>query len=370
MDLMALHNKAMELCGEADRARLTRPDEAKRLFLAAFELEKQVALGVEAQPSRSVLLKSAASIAKDAALFRDAELLIGLALSEGETPDLIRLELKEILDDLDYERHLHLDSLANDGLEVEVSLVGPKIGHGQAPSDLVTGRIEAFNFLLQRMTEFKMDVPYRTAGAAPKDVTSRSRVYLGTARAASYAFTMLVHDSQQSDMFLPPQIILQDIFSNIQLLENFDKRELKTYFTETHKHAASSALAYYKSFCSLAAQLFPDGREVTAVGMGWNQGRTAQSLYLKTTNDELRGKKSKSDPDERDEDVVIGVLEMADRKSGKARISREGQEDIKLFVSEGLDDVVRQYWGSMVKASLRIKGGDIFLDEVELLTEA
>jgi len=112
MDLMALHNEAMELCGKADQARFTRPDEAKRLFLAAFKLEKQVALGVDAQPSRSVLLKSAASIAKDAALYKDAEILIGLALSESETPDLIRLELKEILDDLDYERHLHLDSLA------------------------------------------------------------------------------------------------------------------------------------------------------------------------------------------------------------------------------------------------------------------
>lgn len=74
-------------------------EEARRLFLEACQLEKQAALDTDAayQTSRSVLMRSAASLAINAEQWREAEKIAGQALSE-EPPLEIIDELRDILD--------------------------------------------------------------------------------------------------------------------------------------------------------------------------------------------------------------------------------------------------------------------------------
>lgn len=91
------HVKAVELCEAADKLKALDLDEAQKLYREAFLLERETALSVKNQPSRSVLLKSAIYIAREAGLDREAELLIVLALSEPETSEFIRGELNELL---------------------------------------------------------------------------------------------------------------------------------------------------------------------------------------------------------------------------------------------------------------------------------
>lgn len=96
-----LHREAMELAEQAALSRF-RDDfaEARRLTRAAFEKEKAAALRIAGQldfePSRSVLLRSAASLAFECRELREAERLASQALS-GEPPSEIAQELRDLL---------------------------------------------------------------------------------------------------------------------------------------------------------------------------------------------------------------------------------------------------------------------------------
>src|SRR5688500_11848078 len=99
-ELSDLHSAAMDL---ASRAMIARQSEdhtmALVLFRQAFEKEKQAALSYlsnqSSEPSRSVLLRSAASLALECREYREAERLIGAALA-GNPPLELLEELREI----------------------------------------------------------------------------------------------------------------------------------------------------------------------------------------------------------------------------------------------------------------------------------
>lgn len=95
------HERAMELADAAFEARRRQNGtEATRLFRESLQLERsaaeQVMPDIGAEPTRSVLLRSAASLALQCEEFRTAEKLIAIALS-GNPPDEIVEELRTIL---------------------------------------------------------------------------------------------------------------------------------------------------------------------------------------------------------------------------------------------------------------------------------
>ena len=102
------HTKAMDLVEEAFILRRKgQIPESNSLFLRAFELEKEAALHfkdvLEYEPTRSVFLRSAASLAIECRNFIEAERLIAYALS-GNPPAEIADELRNLLSTL----HLRL----------------------------------------------------------------------------------------------------------------------------------------------------------------------------------------------------------------------------------------------------------------------
>jgi hypothetical protein len=96
--LSDLHQQAMELAEQAFAAR-RRDDQtsARSLARRAYLLEKQAAEGSQTEPTRSVLHRSAATLALDCGEYREAERLIAAALS-GSPPEPIANELRELLD--------------------------------------------------------------------------------------------------------------------------------------------------------------------------------------------------------------------------------------------------------------------------------
>ena len=100
-ELDRLHQEAMEL---VDRAILCRrqgkPEAAIELLNAAFIQEKAAAdlsaLDLALEPSRSVLHRSAASLAIECYEFRSAEKLTGRALSSNPPADIAE-ELRDLL---------------------------------------------------------------------------------------------------------------------------------------------------------------------------------------------------------------------------------------------------------------------------------
>ena len=95
-----MHQEAMELAWEADRAKKHGNEaEAQALYRRALVLETQAAdevpFGIE--PSRSILYRSAATLALDCGLGQEAEQLANTGLM-GTPPTDIAAELHEVIE--------------------------------------------------------------------------------------------------------------------------------------------------------------------------------------------------------------------------------------------------------------------------------
>jgi hypothetical protein len=99
-DVNKNHDRAMEYAGLGLLARQSGNNvEAQRLFRQAFELEREVAhqlAETNIEPSRSIIHRSAATLALDCGEIREAEKLIATALA-GEPPKQIAAELRDLL---------------------------------------------------------------------------------------------------------------------------------------------------------------------------------------------------------------------------------------------------------------------------------
>jgi hypothetical protein len=96
------HRQAMALADEAFAARHNGDaDAASRLFRDAFRCEQAAAEQSDeeslTEPTRSVLYRSAATLALDCGEFREAERLAARGLG-GDPPDDVAEELREVLE--------------------------------------------------------------------------------------------------------------------------------------------------------------------------------------------------------------------------------------------------------------------------------
>ena len=97
-NLSEMHQQAMELAEQAFIARRHDDPAAARSFaFRAYQLEKCAADESQTEPTRSVLYRSAATLALDCGEYRDAERLVATALA-GSPPEPIANELREVLD--------------------------------------------------------------------------------------------------------------------------------------------------------------------------------------------------------------------------------------------------------------------------------
>lgn len=108
--MQALHQQAMDLAEAAAVARLRgTPEQAAQLTRQAFEREMQaaalIASTLDAEPTRAVLHRSAASLAIECGELRAAERLIATALS-GNPPLEIAEELKDLFIQINLSQYL------------------------------------------------------------------------------------------------------------------------------------------------------------------------------------------------------------------------------------------------------------------------
>lgn len=142
--VLDLHEQAMDIAEMAFVARLRGNQErAKELFFKAFEMETQAAAllsdNLNAEPTRSVLHRSAASLAFNCGKFDAAERLIAIGLS-GYPPPEIAEELRDLFQDIINERRINgvVVSLSSDNGEA----VGLDLTHSQNLNSVtMTGKL-------------------------------------------------------------------------------------------------------------------------------------------------------------------------------------------------------------------------------------
>jgi hypothetical protein len=253
----------MELADQATILRRTGDDAGARvLFRRAFELERSAAEFYapkhDAEPTRSVLLRSAATLALDAGDASAAERLIATALT-GTPPEAIANELRDLLEMVYFQRHLDLRGIKLESDEFQFAIEGQGIGFGIAPAGLFIGRVRDVETLLYRTAERKLGQPFRERRKRRKALDEGLQLYVSTPRAASFAVTFRVGASPQIEF---PETslattVVSEVLECLDLLNSGDTEALSARFDDE---------AYLRNFVGLAQSIAPDGDVVKSVG--------------------------------------------------------------------------------------------------------
>lgn len=144
MTVKDLHKKAMHYNDLAILSKRDNPSLVNEYFLKAFEFEKQAYILFSSQsieePTRSILLRSAANLAYHAGRLPEAEKFVATALA-GNPPADIAEELRDLFQQINFHRHLELSGCQLDNNELQLSLSGNDVGHGIIRKSEFTSRI-------------------------------------------------------------------------------------------------------------------------------------------------------------------------------------------------------------------------------------
>lgn len=252
-------------------------DAAKMHIAEALRLEERAArLAVESgvpEPTRTILLKSAAHLAVDAGEFRMAEQLICTALA-GEPPEELAEELRSAFEEIGFCRHLDLRGVQLQHNDVQMVMVGDAIAPGMVASDQFVKRVEVFQRLIYRTSESDRNIKYRERGDPNQAIAKSLQTYVSVPRAASFAVSLKVasQKAQGELRFSESSIVLDNLMDRLSMFERADYEALSR---------AIPTQDYYSNFIRLANELAPDGELVKMVGFTMQRDMKETRLQLR-----------------------------------------------------------------------------------------
>lgn len=339
------HNKAMDLAEMSATARFQGDAEKAQAYLKqAYENELEAIKhlrGVDLEPSRSIIFRSAASLALECQEYREAERLISLALA-GNPQHEIAEELRDLFEQVNFNRHLSLRgyTLAED--EFQLSIAGQAVGFGMALTGQIVTRIQTVEKLILRSAERLANKPFREKGPPRRALRKDLQLFMAVPRAASFAVSFKVGQPKGMDRlpgFNYPADIIDELMSCLQMFDQQRENELREKIPDR---------AYFTNFVALVRDVAPDGRQVKEVGLTTirrgaeihvpiTRKRSQISLVSSIAPTQDRGKLVK----------VEGQLLLAD-KTRKHReiglVDKKGKVH-RVLVPEGMmSDIVKPLW--------------------------
>lgn len=278
MDLRDLHSEAMDLAERAmiERARGKVDAANKHLGEALKKEEKAARLAVQngvPEPTRTILLKSAAHLAVDAGEIRLAERLIGTALA-GEPPEELAEELRSAFEEIGFHRHLDLRGVELQPNDVQMVMVGAAIAPGMVASDQFIKRVESFQSLIYRTSESDLGIEYRERGDPKQEIEKPLQMYMSVPRAASFAVSLKVasQKGQAEFSFAQSSVVVDHLMNRLGM---FERAEYEALSKEIPKSE------YFDNFVRLASVLAPDGKLVKMVGLTTQRGTVERRLEMR-----------------------------------------------------------------------------------------
>ena len=345
-------------------------------LLKALELESQAAndltSNISAEPTRSVLFRSAATIARDCGQFSAAEKLIHKALA-GDPPDSIAEELRDLLEQVTFERHLGLRGVSLSDDEFQMAITGRSVGFGVVPTDLFLRRVQSTENLLYRTAERKQRRPYRDRGRRDEQLAQNLECYLTTPRAASFAVTFRIGGLTQPSLpgLSLGEAVIDELLECLELYTDGKDDKLKERMPEE---------AYYRNFIALAQSVQPDGDKINMVGFTTVRRGKVKQVSLRQPKDKApilqdiktdaeKDKKKKADQnlvEVRGTLMIANATKKSEKKSGEIEIVTAADQRVKIIVPPGMmSDIVKPLWEAEVDVVGTRKGKLIHLMQIK-----
>jgi hypothetical protein len=342
-----LHDQAM---AEVDEAYLARRSGHLELALLhsrrAYEFEREAANQVRedysAEPTRSVLYRSAATLAYECGELREAERLISLALA-GDPPLEISDELRDLLEQVNFSRHLELRNITIEKSELQLSLTGNEIGNGWALSDVFVERVKDFERVIFRTVERILGYPFREHGSTTPDIQTGFNLFLVAPRPGSFTVTLRLGRQMQLPGMDISEKVIDEIMECFRLICDGKEDILQERINEE---------TYFQNFLGLAKRIAPDGEKVKQVGLTTSRNGKEQRIAITRVQKEMSTILSKKiESEKHDLITVMGRLLFADgtRPNGEIHLVDDNGQSYLVIVPAGMmDDIVRPLWDNAV----------------------
>ena len=371
------HDKAMELADEALLLRVKgNKDEAIELFRQAADAERRAAEALpaipESEPSRSILYRSAASLAYDAKDFVLADRLVASGLA-GFAPAEIAKELKDLYEDINFMRHA--DAL---GIEItERGMVMTISGHatfyGGALAGQVTGRVDRLQKVFYRTVERLLRKSYRVQAAVDREIRTRYALYLNTQFASSYGVYIQVGAPNLQPSLIPEleivhpptgDQVIREVLECLRIVEGATPERLRDRIVDQ---------AYYDDFVGFAKELAPDGEDVKTVALKASNQAVEKPVILRKTRTQIRGSLP-SPKDDIGSEANLVTLAGYLKKANSPKKGRYGTVGLDSFDLGGrivvkvpvgyMKDTVQPYYEEAVVITAFQKGDTYYLEDI------
>lgn len=369
-----LHPRAMDLADEAFRLRRSGSDaRAKEMFLEALELERAAAVLLppdeQAEPSRSILYRSAASLAYNGEDFSTAERLVAQGLS-GFPPIEIREELKNLYEDINFKRHLQAHGVVLSDNQWVMTIHGNATSFGGTLVEPLMDRVDRVTALFYRTVERLLGIHYRTSGGITRAIKETYGLYVKAFAPSSFAVSFQIGaPEQQISLFedqeprkpVEPDFVVDELMKCLEIWES-EKTEVlrETIGDET----------YYQNFVGIAEQIAPDGDAVKLVGFKAVRQGEEKPVTLRKNRRQLRESISAEQLSDQEplSTTLRGVLRFASSPQSKPYgtvhlTDAEGAHRIRVPIAL-MKDVVQPYYEERVEITAVRKGGHLYLEEI------
>ena len=369
--ILNLHEEAMERVDDADLARKRGEDAVYREHLrVAYELESKAARLIESEesePTRSILHRSAASLAFRCGDYDAAERLFCRAML-GKPPEDMKDELREVYDYVRFSRQLAGNGVWLDEDQILLSLQGDLVGPSSLSPAPVFERIKVLERILQR-TVSRLNSMSFTANV-PKSISAQYKLFVAGLSDDSARIRLKI--GRPLEPLLQGLGKFDDIFNGVldhfALLGNAEYETLQQRLPEP---------AYYRNFVGLAKRIAPDGKSVSSVGLQARVGSGMRTITLDTNQSEMSSIPMPIDDnveqplelkdEKREQD---GVIKFANALSdNQVKLVAENNTTWTITVPQGLmRDVVQEYFDESVRITgqpIKHKRRHLYLNHIE-----
>jgi hypothetical protein len=384
-DIDKIHNEAMDLAEEAFCAKRQGDiEQAKVLFLKALELEKKAfyffPVEEDSEPTRSILIRSAASMAFHAREYDQAEQIVNIGLC-GFPPAEIKSELKSLQDDINFRQHIVQNKLELADNEMLMTLWGNATGFGIISIDLLVKRIDQLKTIFYRTIERLSNVPYRSSGGPSKTVRKSYKLYLNDFIPGSFGVSFSIGErSEQLSLFpeddkekIGIEDAVNEVLTCFDLLQKNEIDDLKERFADVD---------YFENFISVSRQMAPDGNEIKGIGLTLKSKGKQKTVGLSRirkeipTPDKISTEHYDDIEPERERVVLNGILKHADslkieNKYGVVKLyNEEEKKPYSILVPlTQMQDVVQPYFEEKVIIISNRIGNKFYFDDIESADE-
>jgi hypothetical protein len=369
-----LHLKAMDLADEAFQLRRSGEQASATLFfLKALELERAAALllppNEEAEPSRSILYRSAASLAYNGEDYTTAERLVAQGLS-GFPPIEIKEELKNLYEDINFKRHLQAHGIVLSDNQWVMTIHGNATSFGGTLVEPLMDRVERVTALFYRTVERLLGIDYRTTGGTAREIKEAYGLYVKAFAPSSFAVSFQIGAPKQQISLFEDQEPRKPVEADLVVDELMKCLEIwESEKTEILKERIGND-TYYQNFVGIAKQIAPDGDAVKLVGFKAIRRGEEKPVTLRKNRKQLREPARLSTLSDRAPLTthLRGVLRFAtspqSKKYGTVHLTdAEGMHIVRVPIAI-MKDVVQPYYEERVEITAVRKGRHLYLEEI------